>query len=78
MQGLNDGQQFLWQLLGMQRIYHKEWAVVLPCLSHQHPQGKPLVSTAPPLPRATLAFTEKQLGSGLEPIEDGFGKHFAS
>ena len=49
--------------------------MVLPYLLHQHPQGKRLVSTPQPLPKATLAFTEEQLSSGLDLIENGFGKH---
>ena len=42
---------------------------------HQHSQGKKLVSTALALTETALAFPEELFCSGLEAIQDGFGKH---
>ena len=49
--------------------------MALPCLLHQYLQGEQLIGIAMPLPETTLAFAKEQLSSGLESIENGFGKH---
>ena len=44
---------------------------------HQHSQGEKLVSTASVMTETTLAFPEELFCSGLEVVQDGFGKHFS-
>ena len=42
---------------------------------HQHSQGETLVSTAPPMTETTQTFLEELIASGIEAVQDGFGKH---
>ena len=43
---------------------------------HQHSQGEEkLISTPLATTETTLTFLEELFGSGLEAVQDGFGKH---
>ena len=42
---------------------------------HQHSQGEKLVSTASATTETALASLEELFCSGLEAVQDGFGKH---
>ena len=52
-----------------------DWVMVLTFFLHQHSWGEELVSTAPATTETTLAFMKELFCSGLELVQDGFGKH---
>ena len=82
----NGGQQLLWYMVEVLKITLNDYAFLRSMkqiqiglwysLSSPSASTRRTVGTDPPLLVATTAFMEKQLNSGLESVENGFGKHF--